>query len=171
MEGEEDEVGAVARARAVAAAMKSNQAESGAASAGGDRLVAAMAELDMDHYDDSGDEGGPVGRLLGSGNPGGCSWMGCTAAPHAVGHAQPCSSKQRSNSLPPPAHPLAGNAFYRDPRADPLLGGAGSDSDSDSEGDAFRLRDDDLLVLAARNEDDVSHLEVCVWGGGAVASV
>ena len=62
-------------------------------------------------------------------------------------------------------------SYHRDPTADPYLlrgaagggrGAADSDSDTDSEADAFRLRDDDLLILAARNEDDVSHLEV--WG-------
>lgn len=68
--GEEDEAAAVARARAVAAAMKSNQAESGAASAGGDSLAAAMAELDMEHYDSEGDEGAAARILGGSGNPG-----------------------------------------------------------------------------------------------------
>lgn len=67
---EEDEAAAVARARAVAAALKSNQGESGAPSAGGDSLAAAMAELDMEHYD-SEDDGGAAARILGgSGNPG-----------------------------------------------------------------------------------------------------
>ncbi|KAL4444359.1 hypothetical protein ABPG75_012096 [Micractinium tetrahymenae] len=121
---EEDEAAAVARARAVAAALKSNKGESGAASAGGDSLAAAMAELDMEHYD-SEEDGGAAARILGgSGNP--------------------------------------GMAFYRDPSADPLLAG-NSDSDTDSEGEAFRLRPDDLLILAARNEDDLSHLEVWVY--------
>lgn len=118
---EEDEAAAVARARAVAASMRSSRGESGAPTAGGDHLAAALAELDMDHYDSEGE--GPT-VFGGSGNPGG--------------------------------------AFFRDPTADPLLrGGGGSDSeDGDSEAEAWRLRPDDLLVLAARNEDDVSHLEV-----------
>ena len=64
-------------------------------------------------------------------------------------------------------------SYHRDPTADPYLmrsaapgrgtrstRGDDSDSDTDSEADAFRLREDDLLILAARNEDDVSHLEV-----------
>lgn len=121
---EEEEAAAVARARAVAAALKSNQGESGAASAGGDSLAAAMAELDMEHYDSEGDEGAAARILGGSGNP--------------------------------------GMAFYKDPAADPLLGG-NSDSDTDSEAEAWRLRPDDLLILAARNEDDLSHLEVWVY--------
>lgn len=37
------------------------------------------------------------------------------------------------------------------------------DEDSDSEEDDLRIRDDDLLIVAARNEDDVSHLEVWVY--------
>jgi len=68
---EEDEAAAVARARAVAAAMKSSKGESGAPSAGGDHLAAAMAELDMEHYDDDsdGEGGGAMARIPG-GNPG-----------------------------------------------------------------------------------------------------
>ncbi|EFN57876.1 hypothetical protein CHLNCDRAFT_141885 [Chlorella variabilis] len=132
---DEDEAAEVARARAVAASMRRSRPEGGAGggAGGGDYLAAAMAELDMEHYDDdSGGEGaGAVGRILGSGNP--------------------------------------GMSYHRDPAADPFLrsaagaGGSDSDSDDDSEADAFRLRDDDLLVLAARNEDDVSHLEVWVY--------
>lgn len=37
--------------------------------AGGDTLAAALAELDMDHYDDE-DEGGLAGLMGGKGNPG-----------------------------------------------------------------------------------------------------
>jgi periodic tryptophan protein 1 len=37
------------------------------------------------------------------------------------------------------------------------------DEDSDSEEEDLRIRDDDLLILAARNEDDVSHLEMWVY--------
>lgn len=71
MGDDEDEAAAVARARAVAAAMKSSKGESGAPSAGGDHLAAAMAELDMEHYDDDSEgEGGAMARILG-GNPGG----------------------------------------------------------------------------------------------------
>lgn len=79
MGDEEDEAAAVARARAVAAAMKSSKGESGAPSAGGDHLARAMAELDMDHYDDDsdGEGGGAMARILG-GNPGG--WCGVGAS-------------------------------------------------------------------------------------------
>ncbi len=57
-------------------------------------------------------------------------------------------------------------SYHRDPASDPLLkagggGGSDDDSDDDSEADAWRLRPEDLIILAARNEDDVSHLEVC----------
>lgn len=194
--GEEDEETAVARARAVAAAMKSNRGESGTASAGGDGLAAALAELDMEHYD-SGDEGGPS-VLGGSGNPGACGCCGlllegcgaCLAAAaaaatdrgsldrplHFLGRAGCCTLQQLKlshsrpavhctlpfNPHPPPATqptPSAGGAYFRDPTADPFLQ-RNSDSDTDSEAEAFRLHPEDLLILAARNEDDVSHLEV-----------
>jgi periodic tryptophan protein 1 len=52
-------------------------------------------------------------------------------------------------------------AYHRHPGSDPFLGlDRNSDSDTDSEAEAFVLREEDLLILAARNEDDVSHLEV-----------
>ena len=51
-------------------------------------------------------------------------------------------------------------SYHRDPTADPYLQEADSDADTDSEAEAWRIRDSDLLILAARNEDDVSHLEV-----------
>ncbi|PSC72392.1 putative WD repeat-containing [Micractinium conductrix] len=121
---EEDEATAVARARAAAAALRSSKPESGAASTGGDTLAAALAELDMDHYDDE-DEGGLAGLMGGKGNP--------------------------------------GMSYHRDPTADPYLQEADSDADTDSEAEAWRIRDSDLLILAARNEDDVSHLEVWVY--------
>jgi periodic tryptophan protein 1 len=35
------------------------------------------------------------------------------------------------------------------------VSGEGSEEDDDA------IRDTDLIILAARNEDDVSHLEVC----------
>ena len=60
----------------------------------------------------------------------------------------------------------SGKAYYRGSREDPYLkgGGAGDpaeDSDNDaSERDELYLRPSDLLILSARNEDDVSHLEV-----------
>ena len=99
---------------------------SSAVGAGATDLDAAMAELDMEHYD-SEDDGaaGPKVNLFGS-----------------------------------------GKAYYRGSREDPYLkgGGAGDpaeDSDDDaSERDELHLRPSDLLILSARNEDDVSHLEV-----------
>lgn len=67
---EEDEAAAVARARAAAAALRAESAAAaGGPSAGGDALASALAELDMDHYDDSDDEL-TLQRMLGSGNPG-----------------------------------------------------------------------------------------------------
>jgi periodic tryptophan protein 1 len=67
-------------------------------------------------------------------------------------------------------------AFHRNPADDPYLKQGGADSDDDeedsaSEAEDIRLRDSDLLILAARNEDDVSYLEVwpqrpCLECGG-----
>ena len=91
------------------------------------------------------------------------------AAPHPTPYGYPPSPQPRPPCSPTHPTPVAGMSYHRDPAADPFLrsaagaGGSDSDSDDDSEADAFRLRDDDLLVLAARNEDDVSHLEVGGW--------
>ena len=65
-------------------------------------------------------------------------------------------------------------AYHRDPANDPYLkagraarGGADSDDESTgSEAEALRLKESDLLILAARNEDDCSYLEVGCEGGG-----
>jgi periodic tryptophan protein 1 len=140
---EEDEAAAVARATAFAAVVKA--ADTGASRRTKDETLAdAMAELDMEHYD-SDDAAAPLTRILGGGNP--------------------------------------GMAYHRNPRDDPYLragrppvGGGDTDDDSsaasDSEGGDLRLSDADLLIMAARNEDDVSHLEVWVYeepderGGG-----
>lgn len=61
-------------------------------------------------------------------------------------------------------------AFYKDPTLDPYLQGdkAGA-SDSDSETEAMTLQKNDLLIMAARNEDDVSHLEVRAGSQGRIA--
>ncbi len=102
---------------------------SGAAGASGtDAIEAAMAELDMDHYDsDEDDEGaaggraGTVARWISASNDGG--------------------------------------------KLDPYLAAGAGDSDDDDGEDSedaedFVIRPDDLLILAARNEDEVSNLEV-----------
>ena len=52
-------------------------------------------------------------------------------------------------------HP--GMAYHNRPEEDPYIT---VHEDSDSEQDDFVLRGTDRLILAARNEDDVSHLEV-----------
>ncbi|KAK9820102.1 hypothetical protein WJX72_006156 [[Myrmecia] bisecta] len=126
---EMDEQEAVAKAKAVAAALKAESRSSGAAvqSSAGD-LDAAMAELDMDHYDDESDGEGRAGRIFGSGNP--------------------------------------GMAYYRDNDQDPYITlgdqAAGRHEDSEEDED-FALKPTDFLILTARNEDDVSHLEVWVY--------
>ncbi|GFR40931.1 hypothetical protein Agub_g1587 [Astrephomene gubernaculifera] len=121
---------AVARARAVASAMASSRAAAGgSASAGTGGLEDAMRELDMDHYDDSGDdEADVINRVLGT------------------------SGRARLE--------------YADGEADPYL----KLGDDDSEIEDFTLRPSDLIILSAKNEDDVSNLEVWVYeeadGGG-----
>ena len=85
-------------------------------SAGLSSIDAAMAELDMEHYDDEDEE---VPGLFGTGK-----------------------------------HP--GMAYYSRAEDDPYL----AKEASDSEDDELTLSKTDFLILAARNEDDVSHLEV-----------
>lgn len=123
-DAEMDEADAVAKAKAFASVVKRSSAADDK-----DTLASAMAELDMDNYDDEDDEEGvAVQRILGGGNP--------------------------------------GMAYYRDPRKDPYLTGVGDDSDADeddSEADDLRLRDTDLLIMAVRNEEDISNLEVWVY--------
>ncbi len=86
-------------------------------SAGLGNIDAAMAELDMEHYDD---EEGDVPGLFGTGK-----------------------------------HP--GMAYHSRAEDDPYLAKDISDSDDEE----LTLKKTDFLILAARNEDDVSHLEVC----------
>jgi periodic tryptophan protein 1 len=109
---EEDEEAAVAHAQAVAATLK--DAAGGGSGVPGDSLARAMAELDMDHYDDdNGDEDiDPLARLMGS------------------------NDRELRAAL-----------------------AEGSDEDS-SDAEALQLRDTDLLLLAAKNEEDISYLEV-----------
>jgi periodic tryptophan protein 1 len=54
-----------------------------------------------------------------------------------------------------------GMAFYANPEDDPYLTTGLSDSE-----DELEYRETDLLIAAARNEDDVSHLEVWVYEEG-----
>jgi periodic tryptophan protein 1 len=51
----------------------------------------------------------------------------------------------------------AGMAYHSRPEDDPFIT---QHEDSDSDREDFLLKMSDLLILAARNEDDVSHLEV-----------
>lgn len=53
-----------------------------------------------------------------------------------------------------------GLAYYANNAADPYIKlAAAADALDDSEKDDFEIRGDDFLLLAAKNEDDVSHLE------------
>ncbi len=55
-----------------------------------------------------------------------------------------------------------GMAYYADPSDDPYLN---KDDQSDSE-DEIEYRETDLLIAAARNEEDISHLEIWVYEEG-----
>lgn len=96
-------------------------------------LSSAMAELDMEHYDDGNDSSDGkniMHRILGEGHP--------------------------------------GLAYHADPVEDPYLNSNGKviadgSDDSDSELEDLRLKDSDLLILSARNEDDLSHLDIWVY--------
>ena len=86
-----------------------------------DDVDQAMAELNMDGYDDEGLVDGGIRGIFGNTNP--------------------------------------GMAYYDTNREDPYIQLAAV-KDADSEAEDFEIRGDDYLLLAARNEDDVSHLEV-----------
>ncbi|WIA09103.1 hypothetical protein OEZ85_008515 [Tetradesmus obliquus] len=151
-EGEEMDVeSAVAKARAAAEAITANSGKSAAkpsskAKAAAGSLEAALAELDMDHYDDSDED--------------------AAAAEVADDPDAPCPAVI--------ARALGGRSagIIVD---DPYMAAAGGDSEDEDgaaaglegmdseEVDDYTLRDSDLLVLAARNEDDVSTLEVWVY--------
>ena len=104
-----DEAVAVARAKAVAASLRSGRGEgSGGGGGGGDTLADAMAELDMDHYDDSDAEGGTGPRILGRGNPGeGMRVLFCLEPERVVGTPCLLTAGMVSRSVSPlssPAH-------------------------------------------------------------------
>ena len=130
--GAVDAAAAVAKARKVAAAIASNRSAGGASTSGtgkkgSDDLEAAMRELDMDHYDDSDDEGALINRVLGT------------------------SGRARLDYAPGDADPFL------------TLDANDAGDDDDSEVEDYTLRPTDLIVLAAKNEDDVSSLEVWVY--------
>lgn len=52
-----------------------------------------------------------------------------------------------------------GMAYYGANEEDPYIQLAGVE-DADSEAEDYQISSDDFVLLAARNEDDVSHLEV-----------
>jgi len=81
----------------------------------------AMAELNMDNYDDDEGEDGGMRGIFGNTNP--------------------------------------GMAYYGADQEDPYIQ-LSAVKDEDSEAEDFEIRGDDYILLAARNEDDVSHLEV-----------
>lgn len=86
-----------------------------------DGIDAAMAELDMDRYDEEDAEAEGVRGVFGNTNP--------------------------------------GMAYYGANEEDPYIQLAAVE-DADSEAEDYQIRGDDYILLAARNEDDVSHLEV-----------
>ena len=56
-----------------------------------------------------------------------------------------------------------GMSYYRSNHEDPYITLDSTAGASDSEAEDNELRDTDFIILAARNEDDVSHLEVCTF--------
>lgn len=60
-----------------------------------------------------------------------------------------------------------GMAFYANPEDDPYLNANGGE---DSEDEELEYRESDLLIAAARNEEDVSHLEIWVYEEGDEAN-
>ena len=92
-----------------------------------------MAELDMDRYDNSESENDSNDMLQ-----------------KILGSGNP------------------GMAYYSDPRNDPYLVTRDKDEsegkeDSDTDSEDMRLKDTDLLIMATRNDEDLSHLEVWVY--------
>lgn len=82
----------------------------------------AMAELNMENYDEEKAETEGVRGVFGNTNP--------------------------------------GMAYYGGNEEDPYIQ-LSATKDADSEAEDMEIRGEDFLLLAARNEDDVSHLEVC----------
>eukprot|EP00878_Enallax_costatus_P018464 GHUV01019436.1.p1 GENE.GHUV01019436.1~~GHUV01019436.1.p1 ORF type:complete len:481 (+),score=199.55 GHUV01019436.1:276-1718(+) len=162
-EGDDDDMdveSAVAKARAAAEAIASSSGRTAAGAAGSKNskgsqaaaggLEAALAELDMDHYDSSDDEGVDREALL--------------ADPDAPASAAVIARALGGRSA---------GIILNDPYMQSAAGGADSDADSDAadgladldsdEREDYVLRDSDLLILAARNEDNVSTVEVWVY--------
>jgi len=115
---EEDPAKAVAKAKKFA---KMVQAEGGK-----DEVMDAMAELNMDAYDEDGDEERiSAARIFGAGRP--------------------------------------GDMAFRSNEEDPYMKHNTWENDRDSDEEDFDVKDTDLVLLAARNEDDVSHLEAWIF--------
>ena len=77
-----------------------------------------------------------------------------TSSVYAGSRCFSCSDRQRDRQHN--ETPVAG--VLRSNIEDPYL--QLGDSEDESEADDMTFRDTDLIILAARNEDDVSHLEV-----------
>lgn len=86
-----------------------------------DDIDSAMAELDMDNYDEEDADDGGVRGVFGTSHP--------------------------------------GMAYYGGDQEDPYIQLSAA-KDADSEAEDMEIRGEDFVLLAARNEDDVSHLEV-----------
>jgi|AntAceMinimDraft_5_1070358.scaffolds.fasta_scaffold29455_1 periodic tryptophan protein 1 len=134
MDEEDGEDGEDAEAAAAAAAddpdagkraARHAKAVAAAAHSGAGTLDAAMAELDMDRYDDEDDEADVnAARLFGGGR----------ATFHDTNEEDPYMTVQDEE-----------------------------DEEDEDYPDDFTMRPTDLVVLAARTDDDVSHLEVYVY--------
>lgn len=55
----------------------------------------------------------------------------------------------------------AGLSYYMSNHQDPNISNQGREDDSEAED--FEVQASDFVILAARNEDEVSHIEVCCF--------
>ncbi len=127
----------------------------------------AMRQLDMEHYDDSDDEAAPLSRVLGGNTVGDLLLLSaiCTHTTHTLhthtlhthAHYTHTYYAHTSYTHTPSTH--IQSAMYDNEDDDPYITLPGA---IDSDEEDLEIHDSDLLILAAKNEDDVSHLEVCV---------
>jgi periodic tryptophan protein 1 len=125
--------------------------QSAAKQAAANGIEAALAELDMDHYDSTDDE--RDAEEVDMDGEGGAS---AAVVARALGG--------RSSGVVLDDPYLAAGADSDQEDADGL-----GDMDSEDRDD-YVLRPDDLLILAARTEDDVSTLEVWVYEEASIST-
>ena len=107
-------------------------------------IEAALAELDMEHYDDEDDEDVDAARLFG-GSRRPTFYASNAEDPHITLHEEDDEEEL--------------DDFTLRPTGAPRLRGPSAAASTDTGARGFT----DLVLLAARTEDDVSHLEVWVY--------